>query len=127
MLFVAIELLQGGPREETYHDAAKAFIQAAAAEGVRFHRAVVFGPYSVGPRKLIRFQTDCPNYPPVVKRLVESGRGIIAPTKGGYRFFIPGKDAPVSTTQMQLVARPGYGQIYRGPKVPFWERQFAAP
>ncbi len=124
MYFIGIQLLPA-EKEETYFDAARIFIQAAGAEGVKFHRAIIYGPLDVGKRKLIRIQTDCPNYPPIVKYILAMGRCVAAPTKGGYRVFLPdGKDAPISASQMQAVARPGYGQIYRGPSVPLWERQF---
>lgn len=123
MFFAAIEVKPG----EAAHDAVKAFMCAASDVGTLFTRLKLYGPLTVGSTEFVRFASDCLDYSqPLLKRLRGEARSVILPSKVGYLVFMSdGRSAQFSTSQMQSVHRPGYGQTYKGPKVEFWERQFA--
>lgn len=123
MLFAAVSV-KGG---EAAHDAVKAFMYAASDNQALFVKLKLYGLIEVGTTKFARFTSDCPSYgQEIIKRLRAEGRALIAPSKQGYLVFMAdGRVGPFSTSQMQSVHAPGYGQTYKGPKAEFWERQFS--
>lgn len=122
MFFAGVEIKEG----EKIHDAIQHFLFAAADNGIKFSKVMLFGIVEVGSTKFVRFRTDCRTYPPIILRLRTEGRGFISPAKvGGYRVFLAnGREGPFNSPQMHTVQAPGYGQVYKGTGAEFWERQF---
>lgn len=123
MQFYAIQVLAPA---EPVNPAIWDFTQAAVAKGKAFKTLQVFGHFTVGRFKFLRFRTDCAVTPDLVDQIVSiSGRGFIAPSAFGYRLRLPvGDKGSVSMLTMQATALPGYPVTFRGPLIKFWERQF---
>lgn len=106
-------------------DAIKHFVSAAADLGIKFKKIQTYGLVKVATYQFIRFQTDCPTFPPIIARLKSAGRGIIAPTLAGYRAHLPnGREGAVNFTTMHEIARPGYGKMFAGSSHEHWRSQF---
>jgi len=121
MYFAAVELRSGEDPEE----AIRYFLTVAADLGIKFKRAKTYGLIEIASVRLVRFQTDCPTFPPIVARLRNTKRSVVIPTTAGYRAFLAnGREGPVKFAVMQELARPGYSKVYLGPGHEHWKAQF---
>ena len=119
MPFAAVEILQG----ETAHATVKHVMDAALTKGIRFHSLELLGILMLGRIKFIRFRTEAKAIDEILKTL---DRGVVYQVKAKYVIEFPGVPSPgiVSVVTMASVGEPGIKRIYRGPGVPYWERQF---
>lgn len=121
MYFAAVELRLG----EVPQDGVRYFLSVAADQGIRFKHLRTFGPFEFACVRFIRFQTDCPTFPPIIARMQTDGRAIIAPSKVGYRAFLAkGREGPVQTMLMHTTALPGHSKTFVGTTHPHWAAQF---
>lgn len=124
MFFAAVEVR----KDEPAHEAVKAFVVAASKQGVLFSKLKVYGFVDVGSTRFVRFCSDCGNYTtPFLEQIRSEGRGVIVPSKAGTYIvrMADGRTGPFNASQMQAIIAPGFGQVYKGTKVEFWERQFS--
>lgn len=121
MYFAALEVKS----HEAPEAAIRHFITVAADHGIKFQRIQTFGPFEFAGVRFVRFQTDCPTFPPIIARLKASGRSVIAPTTTGYKAFLgSGREGQVGVVLMQGVALPGHSKTYLGPSHPHCMSQF---
>lgn len=113
-------------RAEDTRAVVHSFMLAACQHGLEFQHLEVFGIFTVGSSKFIRFRTDCKDFTPIVARLLNENRGSITPDpKRGYLIRLPsGQEGVVEISKMLATPLSGYPLVFRGPKIKYWERQF---
>jgi hypothetical protein len=112
--------------EETAHKAIEHFMNIAVGLDCRFRTLEIYGEMTVGSRKFVRFRTDCWKLLEVSQQLLKEGRGTILPEGTRYMVKLPtGQKGILNTTVLQAAPIPSQHRVYRGPKLKFWDRQFA--
>jgi len=120
--------IQMQPRENPII-AVEALCVTAKMMGILFRRVEVLDTIQIGMRPFLRVRSDLDRHPLVLDQLlVATGRGYVAHLDGKFVVQFPstvhgGRRANFSATDMHLTPR-GLPQMYRGPKIKHWERQF---
>ena len=113
--------------QETAHTAIGHFMETANQMGLRFTALELYGEMSVGSHKFVRFRTDCWDLPKLSQRLLSEGRGTVISNGDGYVAELPsGRKGKLGSMVLQAAPLPAQYRKYRGPKLKFWDRQFAA-
>lgn len=113
--------------QETAHTAIGHFMTTAHKMGLRFTVLEQYGELSVGSSKFVRFRTDCWKLPELSQQLLSEGRGTVIPNGQDYLAELPGgRKGKLGTMALQATPLPSQHRKYRGPKLKFWDRQFAA-
>lgn len=123
MNFAAVEMLPG----ESAGHIVKAVAVEAASRKHRFAKLEVFATFTLLRGNFLRFRTDLDRtkLAEVLEALLSSGRGVVYAEGSAFQAKLPsGRAGSVPLTMMTSIAAPGFGQIYRGPAIQFWERQF---
>jgi len=113
--------------QETAHTAIGHFMMTAHKLGLRFTTLEMYGELTVGSHKFVRFRTDCWDLSKLSQKLLADGRGTIITNGNGYVAELPsGRKGSVGPMVLQAAPLPSQHRTYRGPKLKFWDRQFAA-
>lgn len=119
--FLAIEQKSLSP-----HQVAGMFCEATKTLKTPFFQLESLSVIEISAVKFIRFRTDLADPTPALKYLLGRGHGIAYRGAEGYEFQLPSRQGKVSTSLMAAspIRNP---QMWRGPKVKYWERQFMSP
>ncbi len=113
---------------ERPHHVAQEVMKAAKGAAVLFRHLEVMDTVSVGTFTFVRMRSEIINPFPILDRLYEAGRGVVAVSPGGeYLVRLPGgRSGRVAQAVMHATAKLGQSRMYRGTKFKFWDRQFEA-
>ncbi len=97
----------------------------ARSMGILFRRIERLDTFTLGTRSFLRLRSDLSRSKEVLLALATAeGRGVVYPTADSkFETFVAGRTVPFSAAIMHLVPR-GSVQMFRGPKVKNWTRQF---
>ena len=118
MRYAAIQLVEG----ETPHTIVHRVMLAAHRMGDLFTGLEVLGDLRVGSKRFFRFRTNCPLR---VILTFQEERGLIYSEAVGYVVVLPnGVKGAFAASLIQIPGQAGKTRLYRGTKLPNWERQF---
>ena len=115
-------------KQETTHDIAKAILDMAMAQAVRFTKLDMLGELVLGASNYIKFRVDSQEITSVLEALrQQQKRGIIWECRGSFQaVLVDGRKGDVSISKM-LTWASGAVRTYRGTKVAHWQEQFKLP
>lgn len=119
--FSALEIKSG----EVDHDVVRKFFEVASGMGLDFKSLEVYGTFTLGNLKLLRFKTDCASLQKLIPFFQDEARAYICPGPTGYRLLTQTTEGQASITVMQSAKLPGYKRLYHGTRNKFWQRQFS--
>lgn len=110
---------------ESPHAAIHVLMQTCSDLGLKFKRLEVLGTTQVGARDFVRFRVDREGDWLRVVKNIQADRAIVVPNGAGFRLYLPGgREGRVAATTMLTAPTLNQPQVYRGPAVKLWERQF---
>jgi phytoene/squalene synthetase len=93
--------------------------------GLDFKSLELYGTFTLGNLKLLRFRTDCAALHRLIPFFQDEERVYVCPGPMGYRLVTQTTEGKAPITVMQSAKLPGYKRTYHGTLHKFWQRQFS--